>query len=368
RRVSRRVSPLLEDPFFRRFFGGRGGGIPRERVQRSLGSGVIVGPDGTIVTNNHVIKNATDIKVVLSDKREFEAELILKDERTDLAVLRIAEGPGKFPFLKFADSDSLEVGDIVLAIGNPFGVGQTVTSGIISALGRSDVGVSDYYFFIQTDAAINPGNSGGALVDMGGRLIGINTAIFSRSGGSHGIGFAIPAELVARVVESALSDGRLVRPWFGARGQPVTSDLAASLGLEQVSGALVNQVDPDGPAARVDLRRGDVIVSIDGEAVSDSNDLRNRVSRRVPGSQVRLELIRDGRARQVEATLGEMGTGAAPAEPGGGDAGAGRYGLSVAPLPPDAARSLGLEPGSGVVVAEVDPAGPAAAAGIRRGD
>src|SRR5262245_45187344 len=224
-------NPLLDDPIFRRFFGVPGNQQP-EQMQRSLGSGVMVDPSGLVVTNNHVIEGADQVKISLSDKREFEAEIVLKDSRTDLAVLRVKDGKEKFPTLDFANSDELLVGDIVLAIGNPFGVGQTVTHGIISALARTQVGITDYQFFIQTDAAINPGNSGGALVDMTGRLAGINTAIFSRSGGSQGIGFAIPANMVRVVVASAKSGGKAVkRPWLGARLQAVTPEIAETLGL-----------------------------------------------------------------------------------------------------------------------------------------
>ena len=234
-------STFMQDPFFRRFFGEGGSfGRPRERVASSLGSGVIVDPNGLIVTNNHVIADATDIKVALADKREFEAKVLLADERTDLAVLKIEVPDEKLPALTLADSDALEVGDLVLAIGNPFGVGQTVTSGIISALARTRVGVSDYQFFIQTDAAINPGNSGGALVNMKGELVGINTAIFSRSGGSIGIGFAIPTNMVKTVVATAESGGAAIkRPWLGAELQDVSPDIATSLGMARPEGALI---------------------------------------------------------------------------------------------------------------------------------
>ena len=227
RKVKQVVSPFSDDPFFSRLFGDNFG-IPRERIQNSLGSGVLVSPEGLAVTNNHVIQGSgeAEITVALSDGREFPAKVILKDERSDLVVLRLDAQGVKFPSIDFSDSDSLEVGDIVLAIGDPFGVGQTVTSGIVSALARTQVGVSDYQFFIQTDAAINPGNSGGALVDMDGRLVGINTAIFSSSGGSLGIGFAIPSNMVRLVVQAALQGGKVQRPWFGASLQPVTADLA----------------------------------------------------------------------------------------------------------------------------------------------
>src|SRR3978361_928799 len=245
-------NPLLDDPIFRRFFGVPG--QQPEQMQRSLGSGVMVDPSGLVVTNNHVIEGADQGKVSLSAKREFEAEIVLKDSRTDLAVLRLKDSKEKFPTLDFANSDELLVGDVVLAIGNPFGVGQTVTHGIISALARTPVRITDYQFFIQTDAAINPGNSGGALVAMTGKLAGINTAIFSRSGGSQGIGFAIPANMVRVVVASAKSGGKAVkRPWLGARLQAVTPEIAETLGLRLPSGALGAHTAPKRPSARAGL-------------------------------------------------------------------------------------------------------------------
>jgi Do/DeqQ family serine protease len=274
-----RESGLLADPFFRRFFGEDGNfGRPRERVANSLGSGVIVDPRGYIVTNNHVIAGGSDIRVVLSDKREFEAKLLLADERTDLAVLKIEAKDEDLPALKFSDSDDLEVGDLVLAIGNPFGVGQTVTSGIVSALARTQVGVTDYQFFIQTDAAINPGNSGGALINMTGDLIGINTAIFSRSGGSIGIGFSIPSNMVKTVVASAESGSNTIkRPWLGVELQDVTPDLAESLGFARPEGTLINKLHPDSPLLAAGLKRGDVIVAIDDKAVEGSREFGFRV-------------------------------------------------------------------------------------------
>src|SRR5580693_4860317 len=232
-------NPFGDDPIFRRFFGVPGG----EQVQRSLGSGVLVDTSGLVVTNNHVIEGADQVKVSLSDKREFEAEIVLKDTRSDLAVLRLKTQGEKFPAIEFSDSDTLQVGDVVLAIGNPFAVGQTVTHGIVSAVARTQVGITDYQFFIQTDAAINPGNSGGALVDVSGRLVGINTAIFSRSGGSQGIGFAIPANMVRGVIASAQGGAHVVRrPWLGAKLQAVTPDIAESLNLKRPMGALVSSI------------------------------------------------------------------------------------------------------------------------------
>ncbi len=252
-------NPLFDDPLFRRFFGGQDGLGGGEQVQRSLGSGVLVDPSGLVVTNHHVIEGADQVKVSLADKREFEAEIVLKDARSDLAVLRLKAQGERFPAVDFADSDALQVGDVVLAIGNPFGVGQTVTHGIVSAVARTQVGISDYQFFIQTDAAINPGNSGGALVDLSGKLIGINTAIFSRSGGSQGIGFAIPANMVKVVVASARTGGTAVkRPWLGAKLQAVTPELAEGLGIKRPTGALIASIIPGSAAARAGLKTGDL--------------------------------------------------------------------------------------------------------------
>ena len=296
---TRSYSPFANDPFFQRFFGNRLGGAPRERIQRSLGSGVIVQEDGVIVTNHHVVEGADEITVALSDRREFDAEIILNDEKTDLAILRIKTGDEKLPTLKFSDSDTVEVGDLVLAIGNPFGVGQTVTSGIVSALARTQVSGQDYQFFIQTDAAVNPGNSGGALIGMNGELIGINTAIFSRSGGSNGIGFAIPANMVQHVVSSALMGGGLVRPWFGGGGQAVTSDIAESLGFDRPGGVLVDDIYPDGPADKAGLEQGDVILSIDGKPVSSPQALRYYTGLKKVGGTIPVVILRGEKRRTL---------------------------------------------------------------------
>ena len=301
-KVVQNRNPLLDDPIFRRFFGVPGG--LGNQVQRSLGSGVIVDAGGLIVTNNHVIEGADEVKVSLADKREFEASLVLKDPRTDLAILQIKDGRERFPVLEFADSDALQVGDVVLAIGNPFGVGQTVTHGIVSALARTQVGVSDYQFFIQTDAAVNPGNSGGALVDLTGKLVGINTAIFSRSGGSQGVGFAIPANMVKVVVASGKTGGKAVpRPWLGAKLQTVTADIADSMGLKRPSGALIANVTPDSPAARASLKPGDLIVSVDGQNVEDPNAFDYRFATKPPGGTARLGIVRGGREQAVTVAL-----------------------------------------------------------------
>ena len=268
-------NPLMDDPFFRRFFGPNFGGPRGPQQQRSLGSGVIIDASGLVVTNNHVIDGADQVKIPLDDKREFDVEVVLKDPRTDLAVLRVKERREQFPFLEFGNSDELQVGDLVLAVGNPFGVGQTVTHGIVSALARTQVGITDYQFFIQTDAAINPGNSGGALVDMTGKLVGINTAIFSRSGGSQGVGFAIPANMVQVVVASARSGGTAVkRPWLGAKLQAVTPDLAERFDLKRPAGAVVTNVAAASPAARAGIKTGDVIVAVDGQTGRRSQRLR----------------------------------------------------------------------------------------------
>lgn len=307
-KAERRVSPLFDDPFFRQFFGNMFPGQPRRRSQQSLGSGVILDPAGLVVTNHHVIANATQVKVVLSDRREFDAEVLLDDERTDLAVLRIDTGGEMLPYVEIRDSDSVEVGDLVLAIGNPFGVGQTVTSGIVSALARTAIGITDYSFFIQTDASINPGNSGGALIAMDGRLIGVNTAIFSNKngggGGSVGIGFAVPSNMVRTVLQSARG-GRLVRPWLGAAGQTVTPDLAVEFGLERPSGVIINDVFPGGPADRAGLAIGDVVISVAGKPVDDKDALRYRIATRPLGEKTTAEVVRKGRRIMLTLALRE---------------------------------------------------------------
>lgn len=287
--VRTRTSPFLNDPFFSRFFGGSS--APRERVERSLGSGVIVKTEGIIVTNHHVIDGADEITVSLSDRREFEAEVILKDESTDLAILKIEPSGAPLSILEFGRDDDTEVGDLVLAIGNPFGVGQSVTSGIVSALARTQVGDDQYQFFIQTDAAVNPGNSGGALVGMDGKLVGINTSIYSRSGGSNGIGFAIPVKMVDFVLTAALNGGEIVRPWFGATGQAVSSEIAESLGFDRPGGVLVDNVYPGSPAEQGGLEQGDVIISIDGEEIFDTQGLRYFIGLGKVGEETTLEVL-----------------------------------------------------------------------------
>jgi len=359
-------NPFLDDPVFRRFFGLQGG--PQEQMQRSLGSGVMIDPSGLVVTNVHVIEGADEVKVSLSDKREFEAEIVLKDSRTDLAVLKLKGTKEQFPTLDLANSDDLLVGDVVLAIGNPFGVGQTVTHGIVSALARTQVGITDYQFFIQTDAAINPGNSGGALVDMTGRLAGINTAIYSKSGGSQGIGFAIPANMVRVVVASAKSGGKAVkRPWLGARLQAVTPEIAESLGLRSPTGALVASVVANSPAAKAGIKSSDLIVSIDGQTVDDPNAFDYRFATRPLGGTAQVEVQRGGKPVKVAVALetapdtgrNEMViNGRSPFQ-----------GAKVANISPAVADELHLDADTeGVVILEPGDGTAAANVGFQKGD
>ena len=363
-------SPFADDPLFRRFFGDGFpfGGQAQPRVENSLGSGVIVQPDGVVVTNHHVIKDAQAITVVLADRREFDAELLVTDERTDLAVLRIKPGREALPHLPFGDSDNLEVGDMVLAIGNPFGVGQTVTSGIVSALARTSVGIADYRFFIQTDAAINPGNSGGGLVGMDGRLIGINTAIYSRSGGSLGIGFAVPSNMVATVVASAVSGKALSRAWLGCGGVPVNAEMALAMGLARPTGVLVETVHAGGPADAAGIRRGDVVTSVDGVAVDDPEALRYRLATKGTGGTAKLAVLRQGQERMVTIAL------MAPPEtpPRQETQLEGRHplaGAKIANLSPALAEEVGVDSDlTGVIVLAIARDGPVARIGVRPGD
>lgn len=357
-------SPFANDPVFSRLFGRQ-----QQRQQGSLGSGVIVGKDGVIVTNNHVIEGADEFRIVLSDRREYSAELLLADERTDLAVLKIDEEAGQLPVLSFADTRDAEVGDLVLAIGNPFGVGQTVTSGIISATARTDVGISDYAFFIQTDAAINPGNSGGALINNRGELVGVNTAIFSRSGGSNGIGFAIPAEMVDRVVDAAVNEGRIIRPWLGLKGQAVSFDIAKAQGLDRPVGIIVTEVYEDGPADRAKLRRGDLVTAINGREVFDERGLIFLAATQSPGERVRLSVLRGGKAQTVSVLLTPP-PGARDAELNLMSGAHPLSGAEVAVLSPALAESLGGDPfAKGILVTRNPPRRSIARrVGLRLGD
>jgi len=367
--------PFFDDPLFRRFFGepfedGSKQRRPRPHPERSLGSGVIVSPDGYILTNDHVVDGADEIKVLLEkDKKEYTAKVVGRDPRTDIAVLKI-EATG-LPAVVFGDSDKVEVGDVVLAIGNPFGIGQTVTSGIVSATKRGGMGIEDYEDFIQTDASINPGNSGGALVDLRGRLIGINTAISSTSGSNSGVGFAIPINLVRTIAEQLVANGRVVRGYLGVQIQQITPEIQNSLNLPDRHGALVGDVTSGGPAARAGIQRGDVIRTINGTAVKDMNDLRLRIASTPPGQQVRLGLWREGRERTVTATLDELPAEfQLPSERTGSSSRTGavsRLGLTVTNAS-EAAGRRGGETQTGVLVTAVDPNGPAASRGLRQGD
>lgn len=360
---TRRVIEQRSDPFFDRFFGST---RPRQREQSSLGSGVIVNPDGVIVTNNHVIENMTEITVVLSDRREYNAEVVLTDPQTDLAVLRI-EADEALPYLTFSNSDALQVGDIVLAIGNPFGVGQTVTNGIVSALARTAASVSDYQLFIQTDAAINPGNSGGALVDTEGRLVGVNTAIYSRSGGSNGIGFAVPSRLVQQVLKTAIDGGVLVRPWLGVSTSTVTSDLARALELDRPAGALIDDVWRGGPADLAGLQAGDVIIEIDEKPVFDEQTLQYRIGVKDDAEEAAIVYLRGGKIRNATVAVALP-----PDEPGRDPRDlVGQHplnGVTVDNLSPRYSEELGLDPLSrGVVVSDLGARTFAARRGLRPG-
>jgi Do/DeqQ family serine protease len=369
-RVEKRPqNPFMDDPFVRRFFGDGGFGVPRERVQRSLGSGVIVDAGaGLVVTNNHVIENMSEVKVAFADKREVEATILLRDPRTDLAVLKLADTKN-LTAIELADTDELQVGDIVLAMGNPFGVGQTVTQGIVSALARTQIGVGDAQSFIQTDAAINPGNSGGALIDMKGRVVGINTAIYSRSGGSVGIGFAIPAAMVRLVVESARAGAKTVRrPWFGARLQSLTTDVADGLGLDRPAGSVVAGVVAKGPADEAGLRRSDVILAVDGVSVDDPEAFGYRFATRPIGGTTVLTVLRGGRKIELRVKL----VAAPETRPRDAVKLTSRSpfaGLTVSNLSPAVAEELSIDTGNeGVVVSEIEEGSTAANIGFQKGD
>jgi serine protease Do len=351
-------SPFFDDPFFRRFFGDDFGpfGRQREHKQSGLGSGVIVDKDGYILTNNHVIRDADEIKVKLSDKREFKGKVIGTDPKTDLAVIKIDSN--HLPVIKMGDSEKLKVGETVIAIGNPFGLSQTVTSGIVSATGRANVGIADYEDFIQTDAPINPGNSGGALVNVRGELVGINTAIFSTSGGYQGIGFAIPSSMAKVVMDNLIRKGKVVRGWLGVSVQPVTPDLAKQFGIKDDQGALVGDVVEEGPAEKAGIQRGDVITEFDGKAVSDPSSLRNNVAGTPPGKKVTLKIMREGKTQKVDVTIAEL-PGDIQKLQGGFDNLL--KGVKVQGLTPELRKSLDVPKRiTGVVVADIEEGSPAA--------
>jgi serine protease Do len=365
-------SPFFSDPFFRQFFGNQFPNqfqVPKEQRERSLGSGVIVSSDGYVLTNNHVVESASEIKVSLADKREFKARVIGTDPRTDIAVLKI--DATNLPKMVLGDSSKAEVGNFVLAVGNPFGLNKTVTAGIISAVGRGGLGIEDYEDFIQTDASINPGNSGGALVNVNGELIGINTAILTGDGGggNEGVGFAIPINMAREVMNQILKNGHVVRGYLGAWIQPVTPDIAKAFDLKESYGALLGDVDASGPAGKSGLERGDIVLEMNGQPVKDTRDFRLKISMTAPGTVVHLKVFRKGMIKDYDVTLGEMPnheekTGEAVNTPS-----AALQGLNVETLTPEIASNLGLPAKtSGVVVDSVDEGSAAAEAGLRRGD
>ncbi len=370
-RVTKRPSmqPFPDDPVFRQFFGPGMGGAPREQRDHGLGSGVIVSADGIVLTNNHVVDKGQEIKVMTADKREFNAKVVGTDEKSDLAVLKLEGDVKGLQPIQLGDSSRLRLADVVLAIGNPFGVGETVTMGIVSAKGRANVGIVDYEDFIQTDAAINPGNSGGALVDMEGNLVGINTAILSKSGGSMGIGFAIPTEMARPIMDSLLAHGKVVRGWLGIGIQDVDQDLARALGLASTDGVLVSDVDPQGPAGKAGLLRGDVVLEIAGQKVDSTGRLRNVVAAAGAGKQVDVKLVRGKEQKSVGVVLGELPAKEQIAETPAG-AGEALEGMDLESLSPKARRRFRIPDAvtTGAVVTHIEPGSAAAESGLRPGD
>ena len=353
--VSMKQSPfgdLFNDPFFRRFFGDRFDPHGRQKHYKTsaLGSGVIVSQDGYILTNNHVVKDVDEIKVILQDKREFTGKIVGTDPQTDLAIVKIkASG---LPSIKMGDSNQLRVGEIIIAVGNPFGLGNTITMGIVSAVGRSHVGIADYEDFIQTDAAINPGNSGGALVNIHGELVGINTAIFSTSGGNVGIGFAIPSSMAQSVMESIIKHGKVVRGWLGVSIQDLTPELSKHFEIKQAKGTLIADVVKDSPAEKAGLKRGDLIIALNGEAVDDATSLRNVVAATLPGKTVHLKIIRDGKEKTMEVKLGELPAAMASRQSGYETVLSGVY---VQDITPEIRSSLGIpQDVSGVIITNIE--------------
>ncbi len=367
--IDPRMLPFYNDPFFRQFFGGPGmPRVPTERQERSLGSGVIVRKDGVILTNNHVVGDADEIEVTLHDGRTFEAEVVGTDPKSDVAVVRLKDGPKEdLPVLPFGDSSALRLGETVLAIGDPFGIGQTVTMGIVSATGRANLGIVDYEDFIQTDAAINPGNSGGALVNMKGELVGINTAIFSRSGGYQGIGFAIPSDMARAIMADLLGDGKVDRGFLGVMIQDLDEDLAQAMDLDTTEGVLVGDVTEDSPAAKAGVKRGDVILKFNGKPMKDTHELRMAVAEAGPGTPFTLEVLRDGRHKTLEGTLDRL----EDEQPERiADKASALEGLTVGPLDEEARQHYEIPERirDGVVVRDVEAGSRAARAGLREGD
>ncbi|MDD4615848.1 MAG: DegQ family serine endoprotease [Alphaproteobacteria bacterium] len=368
--VKQRISPFFNDPLFREFFGNAmPQGMTRERMEHSLGSGVMIRSDGLIVTSRHVVADADQIRAVLSDRREFDAHIVMQDERSDLAVLRLESKGETFPYVELRDSDEAQVGDLVLAIGNPFGVGQTVTMGIISALQHKSIGSGDLGYFIQTDAAINPGNSGGALITMDGKLIGINAAIYSRDGGNMGIGFAVPSNMV-KILIGAVSQGKtkITHPWTGIEGQEVSQDIALSLGLSQPMGYLVKSLHPASPASKAGLKPGDVILSVNGHNIEDPEAFRYRTTALPVGTEAEMGILRKGQKSAINVPM------IAPPEtpPRNETLVAGRNpatGAKIANLSPAVSEELSLQGvQKGVVVTSVKPGSIAARVGLAAGD
>jgi len=360
--------PFFDNPFFQQFFGGQMPRGPQQQRETGLGSGVIISPDGYILTNNHVVEKATDIKVMLLDRRQLSGKVVGTDPKTDIAVVKISAT--SLPALRLGDSSKLHVGDYAFAIGNPFGVGETATMGIISATGRNGLSIEDYEDFIQTDAAINPGNSGGALMNARGDLIGINTAILSGgSGGNQGIGFAIPINMAKYVMDQILKHGKVVRGYIGVGIQEVTPDLSKAFHVPAEKGALVGSVEPDSPGAKAGLQRGDVIEELNGEAVEGPNELRLKIGTMAPGTTVQLKVNRNGETQNVALTLSEAPSGKnREAEQGGGEHSP-MTGVEVSQLTDDIREQLGLgREVRGVVVTDVPDGSPAADAGLQRGD
>jgi serine protease Do len=368
--VRRDTGPFFEDPFFDLFNPFHDFRMPKKWKEQSLGSGVIVSPDGYIITNNHVVEKADEIKVTLLDKRSFKGRIVGADPKTDIAVVRI--DASSLPTLKWGDSEKLQVGEFVLAIGNPYGLSHTVTMGIISAVGRANVGIADYEDFIQTDAAINPGNSGGPLVNIKGELIGINTAIFSRTGGYQGIGFAVPSNMVRLVMDQLVQRGKIIRGWIGVTIQELTPELSQKFGLKKSNGALVSDVAKDSPAAKAGIIRGDVILEFNGKEVKDVSSLRNMVAQSKTGSEVSMKILRSGKEYTVKVIIVEMpreNAEVVPSQlPNDSEAEA-LTGLTVMDLTKEIARQLGLyKDEKGVVVVKVEPGSPADEAEIKKGD
>ena len=362
---------MFNDPFFRQFFGSGNNNRsmnPRSQREESLGSGVIVSPEGYILTNNHVIEGATDVRVTLSNKRQLEAKVVGADPKTDIAVLKV-EG-NDYPAITIGDSSKVQVGDYALAVGDPFGVGQTVTMGIVSAMNRGNLGIEDYEDFIQTDAPINPGNSGGALINDRGELIGINTAIISHgSGGSQGIGFAVPVNLARQVMDQIMDHGKVTRAYLGIIVQDVTPAISKAMGQNELHGALVGDVKASAPAGKAGLQRGDIILEVNGKSVSDSRDLRMNISMMKPDADVKLKILRDGKQSDMTVKLGELPGSEEQAKAEDGTSKGALEGVTLESLDADSAKQLGLSPSTkGVVVTDISPSSPEADSGLQRGD